>query len=277
MQFILVFAIGQLPELLHRHQLWKGSHTNILFFPWGVEPMPARSYNRTRMDNQVVLITGAHGGLGAFVTAAFLDAGAQVVGTARQIDGASFPHPRFEAIPADLTQPHDAARLVADTILKFRKIDALVHVAGGFAGGAPIHETDDATWDAMLGLNLRAGVNILRAAIPSMREQKRGRIVAIGSRAGVEPSANIAAYSASKAALISLVMTAALENRKLGITANVILPGTIDTPANRQSDPGADRSKWVSPQKLAALALFLTSDDAAEITGAAIPVYGAGL
>jgi NAD(P)-dependent dehydrogenase (short-subunit alcohol dehydrogenase family) len=110
-----------------------------------------------------------------------------------------------------------------------------------------------------------------------MRRQKGGRIVAIGSRAGVEPAANIAAYAASKAALVSLLKTAALENRAAGIAANVILPGTIDTPANRASDPGGDRAKWVSPQKLAALAVFLASDDAAEITGAAIPVYGAGL
>ena len=229
------------------------------------------------MDNQVVLITGAQGGLGTYVTEAFLAAGAQVVGTGRQISDAAFPHPHFEAIPADLTRPHNAGRLVADTIMKFRRIDVLVHVAGGFAGGAPIHETSDDVWDAMIELNLRAAVNILRAVIPPMREQKSGRIVAIGSRAGVEPSPNVSAYSASKAALISLVKTAALENRTLGITANVILPGTIDTPANRRSDPNADRSKWVSPQKLAALALYLASEDAAEITGAAIPVYGAGL
>jgi len=229
------------------------------------------------MENQVVLITGAQGGLGTFVTAAFLDAGAQVVGTSREIDGKTFVHPRFEAVPADLTRPHNAARLVADTLAKFSKIDVLVHTAGRFAGGGPIHETDDATWDKMLEINLRAAVNILRAVIPPMRQQKRGRIVAIGSRAGAEPSANISAYSASKAALISLVKTAALENRKLGITANVILPGTIDTDANRRSDPNADRSKWVSPQKLAALALFLASNEAADITGAAIPVYGAGL
>lgn len=229
------------------------------------------------MENRVVLITGAQGGVGTFVTQAFLGTGARVVGTGRQIDDSAFPHPSFEAIPADLTRPHNAARLVADTLVKFRRVDVLVHVAGGFAGGAPIHETDDATWDAMLDLNLRAAVNILRAVIPPMREQKRGRIIAIGSRAGVEPSANISAYSASKAALVSLIKTAALENRKLGITANVVLPGTIDTPANRRSDPDADRSKWVSPRKLAELALFLASDDASEITGAAIPVYGAGL
>ena len=229
------------------------------------------------MDTQVVLITGARGGLGTYVTQAFLESGAQVIGSARKIDDSAFPHPRFEGTPADLTSAQDAARLVADTILKFRRIDALIHVAGGFAGGAPIHETDDATWESMLNLNLRAGLNILRAVIPHMRAQIHGRIVAIGSRAGVEPAANISAYSASKAALVSLVKTAALENRKLGITANVILPGTIDTPANRASDPSGDRSKWVSPQKLAALALFLASDDAAEITGSAIPVYGAGL
>jgi NAD(P)-dependent dehydrogenase (short-subunit alcohol dehydrogenase family) len=229
------------------------------------------------MDQQVVLITGAQGGLGTYVTQAFLAAGAQVIGSSRHIDDSAFPHSHFTGIPADLTKPEDANHLAAVATQRFQKIDALVHVAGGFAGGSPIQETDDATWDAMLNLNLRAAFHILRAVIPSMRQQKRGRIVAIGSRAGVEPAANIAAYSASKAALVSLVKTAALENRKAGITANVILPGTIDTAANRGSDPGGDGSKWVSPERLAALALFLASDDAAEITGAAIPVYGAGL
>ena len=167
--------------------------------------------------------------------------------------------------------------LAGQTIERFGKIDALVHVAGGFAGGSPVHETDDATWDAMMNLNLRAAFYILRAVIPHMRRQARGRIVAIGSRAGVEPAANIGAYSASKAALVSLVRTLALENRGLGITANVILPGTIDTEANRRSDPAADRSRWVSPEQLAELAVYLVSDAGAQITGAAIPFYGAGL
>jgi hypothetical protein len=111
------------------------------------------------------------------------------------------------------------------------------HVAGGFAYGGPIQETGDAVWDQMMDLNARAAFHVLRAAIPRMRERGSGRIVAIGSRAGVEPQANIAAYAASKAALVSLVRTAALENRDLGITANVILPGTIDTEANRKADP----------------------------------------
>jgi NAD(P)-dependent dehydrogenase (short-subunit alcohol dehydrogenase family) len=226
------------------------------------------------MTNPVVLITGARGGLGAHVSRAFLEAGAQVIGTSRQIADADFPHARFAGIPADLTKADDAGRLVDTVITRFQRIDALIHVAGGFAGGAPIHSTGDATWDAMMELNLRAAFYILRAVIPHMRREKRGRIVAIGSRAGVEPAAGIAAYAASKAALVSLMKTAALENRDLGITVNVILPGTIDTESNRQADPSGDHSKWVSPQKLAALACFLASDAASEITGAAIPAYG---
>jgi NAD(P)-dependent dehydrogenase (short-subunit alcohol dehydrogenase family) len=229
------------------------------------------------MADQVVLVTGASGGLGAHVTRTFLEAGAQVVGSSRHIDASGFPHPRFTPIPADLTKADDTVQLAAAVIARFQRIDVLVHAAGGFAFGGPIQETSDAVWDQMLNLNLRAAIHILRAVIPHMRNQKRGRIIAIGSRAGVEPSANVAAYAASKAALVSLVRTAAIENRNAGITANLILPGTIDTEANRKSDPGGDRTKWVSPEKLAALAYYLASDAAAEITGAAIPVYGGAL
>jgi NAD(P)-dependent dehydrogenase (short-subunit alcohol dehydrogenase family) len=229
------------------------------------------------MADQVVLITGAQGGLGVHVTRAFLDVGARVIGTSRKIDAADFPSPRFTPMPADLTSAAASLQLVQAVVARFQQIDVLVHVAGGFAGGQPIHETGDATWDSMMNLNLRAAFNILRAVIPAMRSRSQGRIIAIGSRAGVEPAANIAAYAASKAALVSLMKTAALENKAVGITANVILPGTIDTEANRKSDPTGDHSKWVSPEKLAALALYLASDAGAEITGAAIPVYGAGL
>ncbi len=227
--------------------------------------------------SQTVLITGAKGGLGAHVTRAFLQAGAAVSGSSRSIDDSEFPGQRFAAIPADLTKAEDASRLVASAIARFGPIDVLVHLAGAFAYGGPIHETSDAVWQQMMDLNASATFYILRAAIPHMREQQKGRIVAIGARAGVEPQANIAAYAASKAALVSLVRTAALENRDLGITANVILPGTIDTEANRKADPHADRSKWVSPEQIADLVLFLASDAAGQITGAAIPFYGAGL
>lgn len=231
----------------------------------------------TSVTKQVVLITGAKGGLGSVVTRAFLDAGAVVAGSSRSIADADFAHPQFAAFSADLEDAGEATRLAATVLSRFGRIDALVHVAGGFAGGSPVHETSDAIWDGMMNLNARAAFHILRAVIPLMRSVKKGRIVAMGSRAGVQPAANIAAYAASKAALVSLVQTVALENRDLGITANVILPGTIDTEANRRFDPTAGNSTWIAPGRLADLALFLASDEAAQITGAAIPVYGAQL
>src|SRR5215831_3749073 len=154
--------------------------------------------------NQTVLVTGAKGGLGTYVTQAFLDAGATVVGSSRAIQGADFPHPNFAAIPADLTNA-DAARELADgTLKRFQQIDVLVPVMGGFAGGQPIPETDDATWDKMMNLNLRSAFNMLRAVIPPMRQAGRGRIIAIASRAALEPAANISAYNVSKAGLLAL-------------------------------------------------------------------------
>jgi NAD(P)-dependent dehydrogenase (short-subunit alcohol dehydrogenase family) len=226
------------------------------------------------LANQVVLITGANGGLGAKVTEEFLAAGALVVGTSQAIAETDFPHPRFFAIAADLTDVQAAQKLAHDVIGRFQKIDTLVHVMGGFAGGKPITETDDATWDRMLRLNLKSSINILRAVIPHMRQAARGSVIAIGSRNAVEPAANLSAYNASKAALLSLVQTAALENKDLGITANVILPATMNTDANRKADPGADPTKWVQPERVAALVAFLASPAGAQITGAAIPVYG---
>jgi NAD(P)-dependent dehydrogenase (short-subunit alcohol dehydrogenase family) len=225
-------------------------------------------------DDRVVLITGAKGGLGTAVTRAFLAAGAMVAGSSKSIRDSDFSSPRFAAIPADLTVGESTRRLVDATIGRFGKIDALVHVMGGFAGGAPIPETSDETWDLMMNLNLRAAFNVLRAVIPPMRQAGRGRIVAISSRQAVEPSPNLSAYNTSKAALVALIRTAALENRDAGITANTILPGTMNTEANRTASPEADPSKWVQPERVASLAAFLVSDAGAEITGAAITVYG---
>src|SRR6516162_10411313 len=170
---------------------------------------------RISMDTQhVVLITGAKGGLGSFVTQAFLATGDTVVGTSKSIQSADFAHPRFVAMPSDLTDAASAGQLVDCVIQRFQQIDVLVHVMGGFSGGKPIAETDDATWEHMMNLNLRSGFNIFRAVIPRMRAAGRGRIIAIASRAAVEAPANIAAYGASKAALVSLVRAAAVENKR---------------------------------------------------------------
>src|SRR5262249_16380430 len=155
-----------------------------------------------------------------------------VVGTSKSIQSTDFSHPRFVALPSDLTDADSAGQLVECVIQRFQQIDILVHVMGGFSGGKPIAETDDATWERMMNLNLRAGFNIFRAVIPRMRAAGRGRIIAIASRAAAEPAANIAAYGASKAGLVSLVRAASLENKDRGITVNAILPGTMNTDAN---------------------------------------------
>jgi len=229
------------------------------------------------LADHVVLITGAKGGLGVHVTEAFLTTGATVVGCDRNIQDSDFPNSRFAAMVADLTGVEAARTLAGNVIRRFQRIDTLVHVVGGFAGGQSIADTDDATWDKMLSINLRAAVNILRAVIPHMRQAGRGRIIAIGSRQAVEPAANLSAYNASKAALVSLIRTAALENKDVGITANAILPSTMNTEGNRKATPGADPSKWVQPEHVAALAAFLASEAGGQITGAAIPVYGQDL
>jgi NAD(P)-dependent dehydrogenase (short-subunit alcohol dehydrogenase family) len=208
------------------------------------------------------------------VTQTFLAAGANVVGVSRSIQQTDFPDPRFSAVPGELSS-REAAQAIANAVMgRFRRIDILVHLVGGFAGGTPVAETEDATFERMLDLNLRSAFHILRAVIPVMRASGSGRIVAIGSRAAVEPQPLIAAYSASKSALVTLMRSVAMENKDSGITANVILPGTMDTPANRAADPAADVTKWIDPQQVANLALWLVSDAASQVTGSMIPVYG---
>jgi len=226
------------------------------------------------LNSKVVLITGAKGGLGNSVTNCFLEAGARVVGVARSIDHSDFPQERFTAMPADLSTGENARKLVEAAAAQWGRIDGLVHLVGGFAGGQSIADTDDATLDRMLDLNLRSAFYVIRAVLPGMRALSSGRIIAIGSKAAVEPSPMAGAYAASKAALVSLIRTAARENRDKHIAANVLLPGTMDTPANRAAMPGADVSKWVAPLQVARLAVHLMSDAASNITGAAIPVDG---
>lgn len=226
------------------------------------------------LEGKVGLITGAKGGLGRFTTEAFLAAGAKVVGVSRSIQASDFPHPGFTAIPAELSSGEAARKVVDDVMSQFGRIDALVHVMGGFAGGKSVAETDDATLDKMLDLNYRSAFFMARAVLPHMLQHGGGRILAVASRQAVEPGAMVGAYSASKAALVALIRTIALENKDRNISANTVLPGTMETAANRAADPKADPSQWVQPAQVAALLLYLASDAGAQVTGAAIPVYG---
>lgn len=216
-----------------------------------------------------ILITGANGGLGTAVSKAFQDRGATVIGVARH-----WPEPvSFIALSVDLTTAEGCDAMV-EQALTHEPIEALVHILGGFGGGQPVAETSDKTWDGMMTLNLRAAFCAMRAALKPMAAAKYGRIVAVGSRAAVEPMPNFAAYSVSKAALVALVKNVAAENRDLGITANVVLPSTIDTPLNRQAMPNADFSRWVKPESIAAALVWLASRESGDVSGAVIPIYG---
>ena len=226
------------------------------------------------MQGKVVLVTGTKGGLGSYVTQAFLDAGAIVIGTSRKIQPSDFNNPSFTAIPADVSTRQGAKVLVDQVVARFGRLDVLAHTVGGFAGGQPIADTDDATFQKMFDLNLNSVFHILRVTIPALRQAGTGRIIAIGSRAALEPGAGVGAYSASKAAMVSLIRTVALENKDAGLTANVILPGTMDTPTNRKAMPNADFSKWVRPATVASLITWLAGDAGKDINGAVIPVYG---
>jgi NAD(P)-dependent dehydrogenase (short-subunit alcohol dehydrogenase family) len=229
------------------------------------------------MTTKIALVTGANGGLGTHVTKALLDAGFTVAGVSPRIQQSDFADSNFIAVPASLNSLDEAKKAVDVVMARSGKIDVLAHLVGGFAGGQPVAETDDATFQRMLDMNLNSAFHILRAVIPLMRKARGGRIIAIGSRAAQEPGPKVGAYSAAKAALVSLMKTVALENKDAGITANVILPGTMDTPANRKDMPGADISQWVQPASVASLVVWLASEAGKDVTGAAIPVLGRGL
>lgn len=229
------------------------------------------------MPQKVALVAGASGGLGTEVTKALLDSGFAVVGLARKIQQSDFDHPNFTALAASLDSLADAKKAADAVIARFGKIDVLAHLIGGFAGGQTVAETDDATFQRMFDMNVNSAFHILRAVLPEMRKAGGGRIIAIGSRAAEDPGPRVGAYSASKAALVSLIQTVARENKDAGITANVILPGTIDTAANRRDIPGADTSQWVSPTSIASMIVWLAGDAGKDVTGAVIRMYGRGL
>lgn len=223
-------------------------------------------------NNKVVMIFGANGGLGKAVTAAFLETGATVIGVSRDIAQSEFDSPRFHARPADLNSAEAARTLVDAAVSTFGRLDGVVNLVGAFEMGKPVEEAD--AWEKMLTLNFRVALYVFAAALPHMKRQGAGRIIAIGSRTAIEPAALMGPYNVSKAALVSLVRTIARETRDTGVTANVVLPGTMDTPANRAAMPAADPSKWVRTGDVARLVVYLASDGSASMNGAVLPLLG---
>jgi NAD(P)-dependent dehydrogenase (short-subunit alcohol dehydrogenase family) len=163
---------------------------------------------------------------------------------------------------------------VGKVMQHYGRIDVLANIAGGFTMGPPVHETDEKTWDFMLNLNAKTAFLTCRAVVPQMLAAGGGKIINVGARAGLQGSAKMAPYIVSKSAVIRLTESLAAELKHKGINVNCILPGTIDTPANRESMPNADFEKWVPPSDLASVILFLASPVAKAVQGAAVPVYG---
>jgi NAD(P)-dependent dehydrogenase (short-subunit alcohol dehydrogenase family) len=225
-------------------------------------------------SGKTCLITGAAGNLGRAVAGAFTAEGASLIlmdhheENLRSVYGSEGDGKRFAL--ADLRDAQSVARaLPAGT-----RIDILCNIAGGFRMGQPVHETPEDTWDLMLGLNAKSVINCARAVVPGMLAGGRGKIVNIAALAGLSGKANMGAYSASKSAVIRLTESMSAELRDKGINVNCILPSTIDTPQNRADMPKADPRRWVAPEALADVVLFLASDAARAIHGAAIPVNG---
>ena len=164
--------------------------------------------------------------------------------------------------------------MIAETIDRLGRVDVLVNTVGGFRSGTAVHETSLETWDLMLNLNARSVFIASRAVIPQMLQQGSGKIVSVAARSGLEGGKKNAAYSASKSAVIRLTESMSAELKGSGINVNCILPSIIDTPQNRQAMPRAVHRRWVKPEALADVILFLASDAAREVHGAAVPVYG---
>jgi NAD(P)-dependent dehydrogenase (short-subunit alcohol dehydrogenase family) len=153
-------------------------------------------------------------------------------------------------------------------------VDALLNTVGAFRGGVPVTEEEPSTWEFLMSVNLRTTLLMSKAVLPAMFEQRRGRIINTVSRNALAGAAGSAAYGAAKAAVLRLSESLALEVRDSGITVNCLVPGTIDTPQNRAAMPDADHDRWVAPEAIADVAVFLASDAARAVSGAAIPVYG---
>jgi NAD(P)-dependent dehydrogenase (short-subunit alcohol dehydrogenase family) len=229
-------------------------------------------------DGRTVMITGAAGNLGRAVAEAFAARGAKLVLVDLKQDalekafGAGVPG-RLLA-PTNLLEQAEADATAQKAIAEFKRIDVLANLAGGFRMGEPVHATSDATWKFLLDINAGTLLHAVRAVVPRMLAQGGGRIVNVGAFAAQKGAAQMGAYVAAKSAVIRLTETLAAELREKNVNVNCVLPTIIDTPENRAAMPDADPRRWVAPADLANVIVYLASDAARAIHGAAVPVTG---
>jgi NAD(P)-dependent dehydrogenase (short-subunit alcohol dehydrogenase family) len=225
---------------------------------------------------RTVLITGATGAVGGAVVDAMLEDGWQVVATWVVPDERERMQERegLELVQADLLHEPEVADVVTRAAFGPGGLGAVVNLVGGFAAGAPLHETTLDDFEKLLRLNLRPTFLVTRAAVPFMLDAGSGSIVCVSARAAVQPFEGAVGYVTSKAAVLAFAQAVAADYRDRGVRCNAVLPSVVDTPANRAADPDADHSRWVPPTEIASVIRFLCSDDSAPVSGAAVPVYG---
>ncbi len=234
-----------------------------------------------RFKSKTVLVAGGTGGLGRAVSLAFLSERANVVVTYMRgeefqaLEGmAGVAGLRLAGHEVDVTDEAAARKLVDGIVAEHGRLDAMVNAVGGYAGGMKLWDLDTKVFDQMLALNLRSGFALARAAMGPMLKQKGGAIVNVASKAAFDHAAGASAYAASKAAALAMIDCLAADAKGTGVRVNSILPSIIDTAANRKAMPDANFTVWPKPEEIAKVILFLCSDDAKVIHGAAIPVYG---
>ena len=227
--------------------------------------------------NRIVLITGAAGRLGAAVASRFTHLGGRLVLVDRQkeaVESLGKALPGSVVVATDLLDPAQAKAAIGAALQEVGRFDVLCHLAGGFRMGEAVHETTDSTWNFLFDINGRMLVNVARAVVPQMIENRGGKIVTVGSFAGQAGQARMGAYCASKSSVIRLTEAMSAELREHRINVNCVLPTTLDTPENRAAMPDADPARWVSTEDVAEVIAFLSSDSARAIHGAAVPVTG---
>ena len=231
--------------------------------------------------DQVAIVTGAYGALGQAVSRKLAEAGARLVLVGRDaaklesfVQTLDVPAGSVLAVPADVTDPDGVSQLVEAALERFGQIDMLFNIVGGWAGGTTVADTDVETWERMLRMNLTSVFLVSRAVLSHMAARGYGKIVNVSSKTATQSGARRAAYAVAKAGVLKLTEAMAAEFKGHGINVNAVLPSTIDTEANRRAMPDADFSTWVTPEQVADVMLWLASDAAETIHGAAVPVYG---
>ena len=228
------------------------------------------------MRGKTIVVTGGFGALGGAVAAAAIERGASVAVLGHSARPALAERLGPSALllgGVDLASPAGALKAMAAVKERFGRLDALLNIAGGF-GWEAIEGGKAETWDRLFGMNLKTALNACQAALPYLIESGAGRIVNVGAQSALKAAAGMGAYAASKSAVHRLTESLAEELKLKGVTVNAVLPSIIDTPANRRDMPKADFGRWVTPADLAAVILFLASDEARAVTGALIPVSG---